>query len=289
MAFECRILADSVSPCGVRLTTFEATYPRSIHSEIMTHRQLSRNAASSRAIPVEKLIQRVEDDPFVPEFRLNKKGMQAGENLEDAEALEAVSLWLSARDNALREARRLHALNIHKQYVNRLLEPWMWITVIVSATEWANFFSLRCHPDAEPSFQRIATMMYREYAASVPDPVGYGGWHLPLVRQEDWDDERLQIPGAGKDEAAAATVSAGRCARVSYLTHDGRRDIGEDIALYQRLGANVHMSPLEHAAVCATHNERDYGNFRAPWLQLRKMVPNECFTTFPELPEEATE
>jgi len=280
MAFKALVLADSVSPCGARLTTFEATYPRCIHSEIMTHRQMSRNAASSRAIPVATLIAQIEDDPFIPDFRLNQKGMQAGGELDEAAAAVAREKWLAARDAALATARELQGLEIHKQYVNRILEPWMWITVIMSATEWANFFTLRVHPAAEPSFRRIAAMMYRLYKTSEPKALDHGEWHLPLVRDEDWDDQRFMEMGPSK-------ISAGRCARVSYLTHDGRRDLSADLSLYEKLLENVHMSPMEHPAMCVPAGAyADTGNFHPAFLQLRKTIPGECYEHLPELPLE---
>ncbi len=159
MAIEAKVLADSVAPNGRRLTTMLWTYPRAIHSEIMTHRAFSRNAASSRAIPTEKLIQRVVDDPWIPTYiGKNQKGMQAGELLTDDDLHEAQMQWLTARDQAVERARALVKIGVHKQVVNRIIEPWMWITVIVSATEWGNFFGLRDHPMAEPHFQELARL-----------------------------------------------------------------------------------------------------------------------------------
>ncbi len=187
MAFECKILADSLAPCMKRLTTFEVTYPRIIHSEVLTHRMLSRNSASSRAIPVEKLIQRVVDDPFIPVYiGANQKGMQAGEELSEEARASAVTLWLSARNKAVDHARMLTNIGVHKQVVNRIIEPWMWITVIVSATEWDNFYGLRCHKDAEPHFQLIARMMRDAQAASEPRAVSWSRSSCALALAEAW-------------------------------------------------------------------------------------------------------
>lgn len=292
MAFSVKILADSLAPCGKRLTTLECTYPRFIHSEVLTHRTLSRNSASSCAIPTEKLIQRVIDDPVIPLYiGANQKGMQAGSELGETEMEIARQEWRLARDAAVKHARFLLGLGVHKQVVNRLIEPWMWIVVIVSATEWDNFFGLRLHKDAEPHFQHLARMMKDAMDASRPKELKAGQWHTPLARldEEDeramakylvadkFDDSDYKSVEAAKSKAAEVVlaVSVGRCARVSYLTHDGRRDIKEDIALHDRLitAEPLHASPAEHVAQALAEPTR-VGNF-VGWFQYRKTLPNE--------------
>lgn len=253
MAFECKIAADSLAPCGARLTTFIVTYPRPIHSEMMTHWALTKSSASSRAIPVEKLIQRVLDDPWIPNYiGKNQKGMQAGEELSEEARTHAVGMWLRARDEAVEYARQLNFQGVHKQVVNRLLEPWMWITVIVSGTDWDNFFGLRCHEAAEPHFQHIARMMRDARDGSVPIKLGIGHWHLPLVFEEDWEHAKAQgLSGPSSNiQEALIKVSVGRCARVSYLNHEGKRDLQADIDLHDRLMVQrpLHAAPAEHVA-----------------------------------------
>jgi thymidylate synthase ThyX len=323
MAITAKILADSLAPCGKRLTTMEWTYPRSIHSEIMTHRMLSKNSASSRAIPTEKLIQRVVDDPFIPEYiGANQKGMQAGEELNDVQKEVARMFWLQGRDQAVENARRLLDLGVHKQVVNRIIEPWMWITIIVSATEWDNVWGLRCHPMAEPHFQKLAYTARDAMAASVPRELKMGDWHLPLVPIDEEDglsigrfvaqtalmpvefhmeiglqvlleggipDNRAAVAALGDkiltdDQKARLVakmtevmikVSVGRCARVSYLTHEGKREIEKDVELHDRLVVQepLHASPAEHVAQALVSPERS-GNF-VGWRQYRKTLPNE--------------
>jgi len=303
MSFDAKALADSVSPAGYRLTTLEATFPRFVLAEFNTHRVFSRNSASSRAIPIAKQLRRVLEEPFVPvEFGSNQPGMQAGPPLQGAKREAAEREWLRGRDDAVRrvlgliaapeavgaeddlserlaeveEAIRSKAapaewLNVHKQVANRLLEPFMWHTVIVTATEWENFFNLRCHADAQPEIRLIAERMRAARAASEPREVGWDGWHLPLIRPEDREE------GASVEDLVK--VSVGRCARVSYLTHDGRRDLGADLDLYNRLVESGHMSPLEHPAQPlgeAELREREWsGNFRG-WRPYRKLVPGEA-------------
>lgn len=279
MGFNVRMLCDSVSLDGARLTTMEVTMPRLVLSEFNTHRMLSRNSASSRAIPVEKRIAMVEADPFVPEaFGRNKKGMQANENLDGEEAHDARFAWLSARDEAVRWARRLAQIGVHKQLANRLIEPFCWQTIIVSATEWDNFFALRCHPDAQPEIRKAAEMMKEAYNTSVPERLHLGMWHVPLIP----DVHELINSGFSMNEICR--ISVGRCARVSYLTHDGKRDPRADIELCSKLQSSGHMSPFEHVARPLTQDDivqrgltsyRPFvGNF-CGWVQFRKLIPNE--------------
>lgn len=268
--FSAKVLCDSISESGCRLTTMEWTFPRCILAEVNTHRMLSRNAASSRAIPTERLIQRVLDSPFIPEFRLNQKGMQAGDALGADDSEAARSAWLNARDEAVARARQMHGLNIHKQYVNRLLEPWMFCTIIVSATDWENVWHLRCSPEAEPSFRKIAEMARDAMNASVPKLLAPGMWHLPLVSDEDAEEVFSWEVGSW-DKLKA--VSVGRCARVSYLTHDGKRDLQADIDLCDRLAKSGHWSPFEHVATPSPDNSY-CGNFSG-WIQYRKSFDME--------------
>jgi len=302
MAFACNILADSVSPAGVRLTTFEVTFPRIVLAEFNTHRVLSRNSASSRAIPVAKMIQRVMEDPYIPtSWGKNQKGMQAGEDLDREDAQVADSMWLTARDQAVERAQKLLDLGVHKQITNRLLEPWMWQTVIVTTTEWSNFFNLRNHSAAHPDIQTPARMMQQLYESHEPEKLGYGEWHLPLVQKEERNMEFGcdSAPSNALSTPPVVKISAGRCARVSYLTHDGKRDPAADIALHDSLLASGHMSPFEHVArpahltddllcmakvsdlmtrpngeVFVPKDKQWHGNFRG-WVQYRKTIPGE--------------
>lgn len=252
------VICDSISPSGARLTTIEVTLHRFVLAELNTHRVFSRNSSSSRAIPINKQIDRVMNNPAVPmEFGANQKGMQASEIVEDTQgALEA---WLSARDAAVEHVRKLLDIGVHKQVTNRLLEPFMWQTVIVSSTEWQNFFSQRCSPLAQPEIRLAAEAMRDAYTGSKPVAVGEGEWHTPYVREEEAD----------LDLETKKRISVARCARVSYLTHDGKRDLSADLDLYNRLitADPPHWSPMEHVA---TPGE-GLGNF-AGWKQLRHIL-----------------
>jgi len=265
MSCSAKIIKDSVSEIGMRLTTMEVVFPRIILAEFNTHRLFSRNSASSRAIPVEKMLKRVRENPYIPShWGKNQKGMQAEQEVDIETAARALDEWLAACALATNQAEQLMKLGIHKQITNRLLEPFMWHTCIVSATEWSNFFHLRCNPQAHPEIQAIAYAMRDALQASVPLSVAYGDWHLPFI-----DDDELKTHGV----AVAKKASVGRCARVSYLTHDGRRDINEDVALHDRLLTSGHMSPLEHVAT-PVWSQVHHSNFKG-WAQYRKHVPFE--------------
>ena len=278
MGSSARVLLDSISPAGARLTTMEVRFHRFVLSEFNTHRAFSRNAASSRAIPIAKVIANVRSDPALPvSWGKNQSGMAAREELGVPEREAAQREWQHALDNALASAERLAArdIDLHKQLVNRLLEPFAWITVIVSATEWANFFTQRCHSDAQPEIRHVAMLMLAAYRASVPSDVAANGWHLPLIAP----DERATL-----DSATLRKVSVARCARVSYLTHENTRDISKDLELYERLmsgGANGHWSPTEHVATPLVARNDMCGNFRG-WRQLRKTFDIENAAVFPD-------
>ncbi len=293
MPYNVKILADSIGPNGKRITTWELTYPRMVHAEFMTHRDFSRNAASSRAIPIEKMIERVRVDPAMPVWwGKNQKGMQAKEELTGEEQALAQIRWLMARDWAVDAARNLMETGLHKQIANRVLEPWMFITVICTATEYANWFALRCHPDAQPEIKWVADEMARQYADAQPRSLVAGEWHLPLVDADDIATltESLrsgtnQHDGAPVDlscmkDSTLRKVSVGRCARVSYLTHDGKRDMAADIELHDRLAQSGHWSPFEHVAQALnpeiTPGDREWrsGNL-VGWRQYRKSFVNE--------------
>lgn len=277
MAYAARVLCDSLSPDGVRLTSLEVTFPRIVLAEFNTHRVFSRNSASSRAIPIEKMLQKVIDDPFIPIYwGKNQRGMQAERELLPSEQAWAETEWLEARDVAIKHAKQMLEIGIHKQITNRLLEPWLWHTVIVTATEWSNFWGLRCNPMAQPEIKRAAEMMRDAYNASFPNPVNYDDWHLPLVEKSEAFD--LQVSGMSIEDICR--ISVGRCARVSYLTHDGKRDPQADIELCKRLQDAGHMSPFEHVAKPMDPSSESSskaafcGNFRG-WVQLRKTMPFE--------------
>lgn len=241
-----QIIKDSFNPRGSRLTTAVLTYPKFIHAELMTHRMLSRNAASSRAIPTPKLLDMIFREPALPEYwGANQKGMQAGGELTGLNLEHSQSVWNDLRLTCLDGARRLNTLGLHKQIANRCIEPWSPITVIVTGTDKAfgNFFGLRCHKDAQPEFQVLAYSLLSDYVGSQPMPTAWNEWHIPFDGNGDFESHPIQT-----DTMTAIKVATARCARISYLTFDGKFDIEADCKLHDDLAAAGHWSPFEHCA-----------------------------------------
>lgn len=303
-----KVICDSISPSGVRLTTMELEYPLIIHAEVKTHRilslddeeyeivlkqdvdlmddpMLSRNAASNRAIPTNKILKQVENDAFYPDnWGKNQPGMQADEELSDSDKLKATRIWKRGIEDAEFWAMKLNRLGVHKQLANRLLMPFQYIKVIVTATEWDNFFKLRLHKDAQPEMMVLAEHMKKAMDESIPVELQPGDWHLPYVDLNEFDD-------SGDPISEAIKCSVARCARVSNLNHDNSTpDISKDIALADMLLVAGHMSPFEHIATPmnfakdtfelawengVTHKDRDNnfwsGNFRG-WVMYRKLL-----------------
>ena len=274
MSYSVKILADTVATNAtgedVRLTSMEIVFPRFLLAEFNTHRVFSRNSASSRAIPVERRIAQVKETPFVPEaFTRNKRGMQADENVNEYVNAAAVKAWLRARDAAIAEAERLVELGVHKQHANRVLEPWCWHTVVVTATDWANFFALRCDIAPQPEMQIIAKLMRDGYLNSEPRRKPEGTWHLPYLT-----DDELYRPADGFDYVEAVKVSVVRCAAVSYERQHIERSFEDCVKRHDELAKMGHWSPFEHQArIDARHYVRS--NFRPPFLQYRKFFGGE--------------
>jgi thymidylate synthase ThyX len=263
-----KIVADSVCPNDKRITTFELEYPRFIHSEFMTHRMVSKNAASSRAIPVEKMIEHVMNVPALPVFwGRNQAGMTAQEELDVFAQVTAKGIWLSARNQAVDNVKKLVELGVHKQIANRILEPWTHIKVVATATEWDNFFHLRRHKDAQPEFRALANEMYFELLQSRPQMLYEGQYHLPYITTRD---RETFTPGD------CLKLSASLCAQVSFRKAD--MSIAKAMAIYGRLVSStpVHASPFEHQAKPLNDANARSGNFFG-WEQYRQTIPgNVC-------------
>jgi len=290
---EVKIIADSYNlEMRSRLTTFELVYPRFIHSELMTHRMFSRNAASSRAIPIDKVIELLQTNPAMPvHWGKNQAGMQANIEIENKEG--AKLLWLAARDSAINHAIVMRDMGLHKQIVNRVLEPYQLIKTIVTATEFNNWFWLRDHADAQPEIKELAQKMHDAYMASSPQGLYEGEWHVPYVttiRNRSFD-----LPFVYLDEnnnyitaEEARMISASCCAQVSYRKNDG--SLEKASVVFDRLinSVPVHASPVEHIATPIvdsdefkiegiTHLDKNgqlwSGNLRG-WVQFRQLIPN---------------
>jgi len=259
-----KIVADSinVSIRDKRITSFVLTYPRFIHSELMTHRMFSRNAASSRAVPISKFIEDVLTDPALPiHWGANQKGMQADNEVDEATKIKAMQIWNEARDSAVNHAKKLNELGIHKQVTNRLMEPFFHITTLVTATEYDNFFKLRAHSAAQPEIRDLAYKMQDAMHHSIPVKKEMGEWHIPFG---DKFSDGLSLEEKLK-------VATARAARVSYKTFDGEINYNKDYTLHDQLLSEGHYSPFEHCAK-ASYGIND--NF-SQWISYRKIVSSK--------------
>lgn len=310
---EAAVICDSISQEEVRarIITLKLRYPKFIHGEFMTHRHFSRNASSSRAIPVAKLIEEVRTDALRagPVFwGMEQKGMQASQELSHAPRILAEREWRDAALRAADSAERMAGWGVHKNLVNRLLEPFSHINVVVTSTEWDNFFGLRLHQDAQPEMRALAIAMWQAIKDSWPETLNEGEWHLPFVDQSDFDLFQDSQEDYNFDQILEAMikVSVARCARVSYESFETKKrsTVEEDLKLHDRLIGRqpqsllpmpLHASPAEHQATpdpgahfinisghrtVVSNNRHLWGNFTA-WKQYRKTLPGEAVAPLP--------
>lgn len=245
-----KIVADSISQ-GKRITTFELNYPRFIHSELMTHRVFSRNAMSSRAVPIEKMIEQVRTNPATPiHWGQNQAGMQAKKELEGENLAWAKVYWVGAAEAVAEHAEWLNNIGLHKQVVNRILEPFQTMKTVLTSTEFENFFWLRNHEDAQPEIKKLAEEMLKALEESEPLELKVGDWHLPYFETSFWDGDwpALDINGTEYSLEDAKAISASCCAQVSYRKLDD--SLEKALNVYKRLVESepVHASPFEHCA-----------------------------------------
>ena len=293
-----KIIADSYSAInGKRITTFELQYPRFIHSELMTHRLFSRNAMSSRAVPIERMIEQVEDDPATPvHWGKNQSGMQAKEELYDYELDVVQALWKDAAKELALYAKHMSEHSAHKQIANRILEPFQLMKTVLTSTEFDNFFWLRKHEDAQPEIKELAERMYEqlEWNKCLTIELDAGDWHTPYYEAGHW----LQDDETPLEDALA--ISSSCCAQVSYRLLDD--SIEKARKVYQRLveSTPVHASPFEHCASPMkepqqtdkylweegmTHMDKEgnmwSGNLKG-WIQYRQLIDGNVCSKFEE-------
>lgn len=268
------IVADSVhKTTNKRIVSVLVTLPRIVLAELNTHRMFSRNSASSRAIPAAKMIENVRTNPFIPiKFQKGHKGMQGTEYHEGDAELHLIHRWEILALNAAAQAEGLLKADLTKQLVNRTMEPYMWHTVLITATEWDNFFNLRLNKAAEIHINEAALCIHEAMSESSPKEIQPGEWHIPFgdrfeedrlldiasdllggcdtTFEEHEDDCRRMFP------ELKAKISIARCARLSYLNYEGKDDYEADLALYEQLMKMGHWSPFEHVARAMTDKER---------------------------------
>lgn len=269
---QVKVIADSISKEGKRITTFELIYPRFIHAEMLRHRVFSRTVESSRAKPIKKNLDEVRINPVLPRhLTLNEPGMVGTKEITDFNKKEDIydSLAMLAHMTVTAIEFLEQEYHLHKQVLNRYLEPFLNTKEVVTSTEWDNFFTLRLASDAEPHIQELAALMKKGLEQSIPKLVKENGVHLPYVTEE----EKSKYP-----INTLMKISSARCARCSYKLYDGTTDVEKDLTLYEKLRKGKHLSPMEHVAIA---DYKDYdGNWANPeyhgnfvgWCQHRKYV-----------------
>lgn len=299
------ILKDSINKQGDRLTTFRLTYPRIILAELNTHRVYSKNTSSSRAIPVKDNIERIRNDPFIPgQWVKNARGMFSLDYI-DNNLEEIMRLWLEANYIMGDIGKNLAEYELHKQYANRLLEPFMYVDTILTGTDFNNFFYLRTAEDAQPEIQELANCMYEVYSESTPDLLYYGEWHVPYIDTiRENDSLTYSINDQIIDIDTAIKIAISCCGQVSYRKLN--TTIEKALEIYAKFMNNsrLHASPLEHVATPFSDLEyesrikvRDLlqvelgdnissfdlekilykRNFKG-WTQYRTLIPNDTYT-----------
>lgn len=296
-----KIIADSYSAInGKRITTFELVYPRFIHSELMTHRLFSRNAMSSRAVPIEKMIYQVQADPAMPShWGKNQPGMQAKEQVSEGMLQASKECWFKTAQEMARRAIIFSEMGLHKQIVNRILEPFQLMKTVLTSTEFDNFFWLRKHEDAQPEIKELAERMYEqlEWNKLLTVELDSGDWHTPYFEAGYW------LKGSETPLEDALAISSSCCAQVSYRLLDD--SIEKARKVYQRLveSTPVHASPFEHQSSPMkheklnkeslasgweqgiTHMDKEYnfwsGNFKS-WIQYRQLIDGNVCNKYEE-------
>jgi len=239
----------------IRLRGVEPTYDIEVAGEfanfiangVVVHN--SRNSASSRAISMSRLRSRIEGNPAMPIFYgKQESSMQANEPMPAEDVEKVKRIWRDACRAAMKVHTQLEAFGLHKQWTNRIVEPWMFITITLTATEYDGWFHQRVSALAQPEIAWLSQQMFFLRQESRPIKLHAGEWHLPYITDEDRQEATVQ---------QLVQLSTARCARTSYLTHEGKRSLSEDYALYQRLrsASPAHWSPAEHPCAATTTEE----------------------------------
>lgn len=264
MSYKCDIVADSTNTFGNRITTFLLTFPRFILAEFNTHRVFTRNSSSSIAIPFKKNRRSLLANPFIPlDWMRDHSGMQGSVYFKSKFIRWLLrTLWLTAMYFAVGFASILNKIGLSKQICNRIIEPWMWHTALITATEFENFFALRAHKDAEIHIQKIAFMMLELYNTSEPKQLLEAEWHIPFMDKINKPElisvlgiEDADIDTYNQYLTAILKISTAMCARTSYTTVgkpgdsiDYMNNFISDMKLHDRLAESGHFSPFEHCA-----------------------------------------
>lgn len=282
-----KMIADSIGPGAARISSLELTYPRFIHSEVMTHKALSKSASSSRATPVKVMLDKIRKEPACPVFwGQNQKGMQAAQELTGWRLAAAQRLFLLARWPALFFAWLLLKIGLHKQLTNRITEPWSHITILITG-EFDNLLALRTDKNAQPEFRVLAEAILEQLNLSRPKVLREGQWHLPYFDGDLITTQSRQFDTV-EDIPLPLTQSAANCARLSYKNLETGKPATteENLGLFRKLfgSSPIHASPAEHQARVTPGSGKSLsGNLPSGWEQFRKRLPGENIPRFRRL------
>ena len=242
------VIAHSISAVsGEEIVTFLIDFPRFILPEFNTHRVISKSGASSRAIPVAKSIEAIQNHSYMPiHFGQNKAGMSADQEVDKTTKFTAKCAWDFAARNAIESAKTLNSLGIHKQVTNRVLEPFSYMRMVVTATEWDNFFWLRLHEDADPHINELARVMLFALQESIPTELQQGDYHVPFFGEGYWTPAIEARYGVTAQQAIEHSMSC--CAQTSYRKLDMSSEKTQDIVKKLFGGSRAHSSCGEHQA-----------------------------------------
>lgn len=306
-----------------RLTSLVLKFPRTVLAEFNTHRVFSRNSASSRARSVKATIKEVIENPYIPLWTINKAGMSghwASPRVEaeatevylagrDAAVRTALALLVGSdriegfgRDDKEIASRYSEVvdyyydhmysgtgaepdfgLSVHKQVLNRVLEPYMFHEVIVTSSYFDNFLKLRDHNEADPAIWGVSHLLGEAIAHSEPT---ISEIHAPfssnlektLILGQPWPVAR---PHLIKSAMESAQISYNDKSRAIKSTATAER--GESL-----LTAG-HLSPFEHVAVATRLLSRSlalrsvFCEFRRHGKQLSHQAGCNCAPYWPVL------
>lgn len=307
-SIEVNVIAHSISKKGKEILTYELVYPRAVHSELAVHRMLSKNSASSRAIPIPRVIEMVRNNPaMLSRYGSNQAGMQdKGFEHDEPVVFQGKSYtireaWKLGAEFMCDLAESIHEAGYHKQVGNRLLEPFQWMKVVLTGTEFANFFWLRDHEAADPTIAELARKMLEAKQRSSPVLLGDDDWHVPYFENGYWIAERVGMAGltvnsSGITLQEALDISTSCCAQVSYRKLDKSQEKADTVISRLNLDGKhpedpAHASPTEHQATPMTGDTMIFNGFPtgytsyhkdlgmmsgnlAGWIQYRQLIPN---------------
>lgn len=278
---QSKIIKDTLNAYSDdRIVTFELVLPKYLVAEVNKHTVLHNSCQSSRAVPVAKMIQSVEENPFIPYYwQKPHKGMQGYEYYTNENKISQLrEEWLNARDNAVITAKKLQN-EVSKQTINRLLEPFMYVKMVLTGTEFGNFFNQRCPIFLNNKGNKVKSRTGLGFGVDFTSTKGQADIHLQILAEMMHNEmyynsnpvESFEhIPyDIGKEYPLEARLhySASQCARISFttITDDKQFSLERNLQLAQGLIVEGHAEPFSHQAIGM--NDNTYNKFSRTFLK----------------------